>query len=115
MSKVTCEITEPMASRPSEGVLKISVDLSPMAGPNSEGGKSNLDESVEMVRLLERSVRESRCIDMESLCLIAGDKCWRIRVDLVALNNEGNLIEAGSIAMTAALAHFRFVWLVSSC
>lgn len=107
MGKVTAEIVEPLGSRPSEGALKISVDLSPMASPYHSGRGSSLDESVEIVRLLERSVRDSKCIDMEGLCLISGEKCWQIRVDLIAFNNEGNLVEAFSIAMIASLAHFK--------
>jgi exosome complex component RRP45 len=106
LSKVTCELAEPMPSRPSEGMLKVSVDLSPMADPSFES-RGLLDESVELVRLLERSIRESKCIDMEGLCLISGEKCWRIRVNVVALNNEGNLIETCSLASIAALAHFK--------
>lgn len=107
MAKTSGEIVEPLASRPSEGTLKIAVDLSPMASPHLSSGGSSLDESVEIVRLLERSVRDSKCVDMEGLCLISGEKCWQIRVDLIAYNNEGNLVEAFSIAMISSLAHFK--------
>ena len=107
MVKITAEVTEPLNHRPAEGMLKISVDLSPMAAPNMSDTRSTLDENVELVRLLERSIRESKCVDMEGLCLEAGHKCWRLRADVIALNSEGNLIEACSIGLIAALAHFR--------
>ncbi|KAI1301283.1 Exosome complex component RRP45 [Halotydeus destructor] len=107
LAKVTCDIDEPMGSRPSEGMLKISVDLSPMAAPNLSDSRGALDESVEIVRLLERSIRESKAVDMESLCIVSGSKCWRVRIDLVALNSEGNLIECFSLAAISALAHFK--------
>ena len=32
------------------------------------------DYSVELNRLLERNVKQSRCLDIESLCIRAGEK-----------------------------------------
>nr|DBA28919.1 TPA: hypothetical protein GDO54_009204 [Pyxicephalus adspersus] len=62
---------------------------------------------VKLNRLLERCLRNSKCIDTESLCVQAGEKVWQIRVDLHLLNHEGNIIDAASIAAIAALCHFR--------
>lgn len=33
--------------------------------------------------------RESRAVDMESLCVVAGKSVWAIRVDLHILDNGG--------------------------
>ncbi|XP_073428107.1 exosome complex component RRP45 isoform X2 [Dendrobates tinctorius] len=62
---------------------------------------------VKLNRLLERCLRNSKCIDTESLCVQAGEKVWQIRVDLHLLNHEGNIMDAASIAAVAALCHFR--------
>lgn len=104
---VTAEIQNPKSSRPSEGSLKIMVDLSPMASPNYEVGGKNLEETVALVRVLERAIRDARCIDMEGLCLVPGKKCWALESSIVVYNADGNLIELSSIALVAALAHFR--------
>ena len=32
------------------------------------------DQGVEINRILERCLKESRCVDTESLCIISGDK-----------------------------------------
>jgi exosome complex RNA-binding protein Rrp42 (RNase PH superfamily) len=34
-------------------------------------------------------VRESRAVDMESLCVVAGKHVWSVRVDLHILDNGG--------------------------
>lgn len=44
---------------------------------------------------------------MESLCVIAEEKVWCIRLDLRILNHEGNVADACSVAGLAALCHFR--------
>ncbi|XP_043690019.1 exosome complex component RRP45A-like isoform X4 [Telopea speciosissima] len=51
--------------------------------------------------------RESRAVDTESLCVVAGKFVWSIRVDLHILDNGGNLVDAANIAALAALLTFR--------
>jgi exosome complex RNA-binding protein Rrp42 (RNase PH superfamily) len=34
-------------------------------------------------------LRESRAVDMESLCVVAGKQVWSVRVDLHILDNGG--------------------------
>ena len=106
LTSISCDIVEPSVNKSYEGSIKINLDLSPMASPYYEQNKLN-NECVEITRLLERSVLTSKCVDLESLCLIAGEKVWEIRVDLIVLNSDGNLSECTSIALTAALLHFK--------
>ncbi|XP_053114125.1 exosome complex component RRP45 isoform X2 [Hemicordylus capensis] len=77
-----------------------------MASPAFEPGRQS-ELLVKLNRLLERCLRNSKCIDTESLCVIAGEKVWQIRVDLHLLNHNGNIIDAASIAAIVALCHFR--------
>lgn len=58
-------------------------------------------------RLLEKTVRRSSALDTESLCLIAGSKCFAIRADVHVLSHDGNLIDTSCVALIAALQHFR--------
>lgn len=62
---------------------------------------------VLLSRLIEKAVRRSNALDLESLCIIAGQKCWSIRADVRFLNYDGNLVDAASIAVITALLHFR--------
>ncbi|WAQ99503.1 EXOS9-like protein, partial [Mya arenaria] len=106
MTQVSCQVVEPKQARPADGILFINVELSPMACPSFEPGRLS-DFGVEINRLLERCLKESRCIDTESLCIVAGEKVWELRADVHVLNHDGNLVDACSIAAIAALAHFR--------
>lgn len=104
--QVSSEVVIPKPSRPSEGVLYLNVELSRMAASNFEGGRPS-EYCVEINRLLERCVVESRALDFESLCIVAGEKVWAIRIDAHVLNHDGNIMDCLSIATIAALVHFR--------
>lgn len=56
---------------------------------------------------MEKALRRSRAIDTEGLCIVAGEKVWQIRVDLLFLDHDGNLVDCASIAAITALLHFR--------
>ena len=44
-----------------------------MAAPHFEQGRQS-EMSTELTRILERCIKESRCVDTESLCIMAGVK-----------------------------------------
>ena len=58
-------------------------------------------------RLLEKTIRRSGALDTESLCIIAGAKCFHLRADVHVLDHDGNLVDASCLATVAALLHFR--------
>lgn len=62
---------------------------------------------VLLSRLLEKTIRRSGALDTESLCIIAGSKCFHLRADLHALDHDGNIMDASCLALVAALSHFR--------
>uniref|UniRef100_A0A8H7K5A0 Exosome complex component RRP45 n=1 Tax=Bionectria ochroleuca TaxID=29856 RepID=A0A8H7K5A0_BIOOC len=104
--KVSAEVTVPYADRPFEGVFSIASELSPMAAPSFEVNRPTETE-VLLSRLLEKTIRRSGALDTESLCLVAGKKCWSIRADVHVLSLDGNLTDAACLAVVAALRHFR--------
>ena len=107
-----------------------------MASPSFEVGRPS-PECTEVTRTLERCLKESRAVDTESLCIIAGEKVrkrernlkpncrlslslsfppflsptpvqvWSIRVDLHVLDHCGNITDCAAIAAVTALKHFR--------
>jgi len=105
MCQVSSDIQEPSVSRPNEGKIFINVELSPMAAQHFEVGRLS-PQGVELTRILERAIKESRCVDMESLCIVADEKVWVVRVDIHILNAAGNLQDCASVAAIAALTHF---------
>ncbi|KAN0095373.1 exosome complex endonuclease 2/ribosomal RNA processing protein-like protein [Hyaloscypha variabilis] len=103
---ITAEVTTPFPDRPFDGVFTIATELSPMTSPSIELNRPSETETL-LSRLLEKTIRRSGALDTESLCLIAGSKCWSIRADVHVLSHDGNLVDASCIAVIAALQHFR--------
>ena len=99
---VKMEVGTPFPDTPNEGILMVGAELDPIASPEFEPGPPT-DESVEMARVIDRGIRESKCIDLESLCIEEGEKVWMVNIDIHVLDHDGNLIDAGSIGAMAAL------------
>lgn len=95
-AQVSCELSTPKATRPNEGTIFINVELGPMAAPHLEVGFPLSKLCIQVNRILERTLRESRCVDLESLCIIAAEKVWNLRVDIAVLNHEGNVMGKNS-------------------
>ncbi|KAL8149687.1 hypothetical protein AgCh_006632 [Apium graveolens] len=106
MGVVTSQLVQPYRDRPNEGTLSIYTELSPMADPSFEAGRPG-ESAVELGRIIDRGLRESRAVDTESLCVVAGRVVWSIRIDIHILDNGGNLVDAANISALAALSTFR--------
>ncbi|XP_017608739.2 exosome complex component RRP45B isoform X1 [Gossypium arboreum] len=88
MGMVTAQLVQPYRDRPKEGILSIFTEFSPMADPSFEPGRPG-ELAVELGRIIDRGLRESRAVDTESLCILAGKFVWAIRIDLHILDNGG--------------------------
>ncbi|XP_075506229.1 exosome complex component RRP45B-like isoform X5 [Primulina tabacum] len=106
MGFVTSQLVQPYRDRPNEGTLSIYTEFSTMADPSFEIGRPGVF-AVELGRIVDRGLRESRAVDTESLCVVAGKWVWSIRIDLHILDNGGNLVDAANIAALVALLTFR--------
>lgn len=104
--RISSQIGKPFDDRPFEGTFMINSEVSPMASSMFENGKSS-DEEVIVSRLIEKAIRRSNALDLESLCIISGEKVWHIRADIHFLNYDGGLIDASCIAVMTALQHYR--------
>lgn len=106
VAHVTGQLVQPYRDRSNEGSLSIYTEFSPMADPAFEAGRPG-ESAIELGRVIDRGLRESKAVDMESLCVVPGKSAWAIRVDIHILDNGGNLIDAANIAALAALKTFR--------
>lgn len=106
MSFVSAQLVQPYKDRPNEGTLSIFTEFSPMADPSFEPGRPG-ESAVELGRIIDRGLRESRAIDTESLCILSAKLVWAIRIDIHILDNAGNLVDAANIAALASLKTFR--------
>ncbi|PVI06394.1 hypothetical protein DM02DRAFT_16901 [Periconia macrospinosa] len=104
--RVSVDVAVPPPERKFDGVFQIITEFSPMASPAFEVGRPT-DAEVILSRVLEKAIRRSNALDTESLCIIAGLKCFALRADVHVVDHDGGLIDASCIAVMAALQHFR--------
>jgi len=95
---------EPYPDKPDQGVLMTGCELKPMAHPSFESGAPS-DESVEIARVVDRGIRGSDMIDFARLCIEPGKKVWIVNLDIQAVNYDGNLFDAATMAGLLALHH----------
>ena len=95
-------IGEPYPDSPDEGVLIVSAEFLPLASPEFESGPPG-EDAIELARVVDRAIRESKAIDFKKLCIEAGEKVWSVFVDIDILDNDGNLIDAAGLAAVTAL------------
>ena len=57
--------------------------------------------------MLEKVLKRSDAIDRESLCILAGQRVWHIRLTLHFLSDDGNMLDCACLAGISALRHFR--------
>lgn len=96
------EVGEPFPDVPNEGVLTVNAELVPLASPTFEPGPPD-ENSIELARIVDRGIRESKAIALEELCVEPGKKVFIVFVDVYVLNHDGNLIDASALAALAAL------------
>jgi exosome complex component RRP42 len=99
---VKVETGEPFPDTPNEGVMTVNAELVPLASPNFEPGPPD-ETSIELARIVDRGIRESKAIDTEKLCIEPGKKVFVVFVDVYILNHDGNLIDTSALAAMAAL------------
>jgi len=103
MAGIKVDSGEPYSDTPNDGVMITGAELIPMASPEFESGPPG-EEAVELARVVDRGIRESKVLDTAALCVTPGELVRLIFVDLHILDYDGNLIDACGIAAMTALA-----------
>ncbi len=99
---IKLEVGTPFPDTPNEGNLIVSAEFVPTASPVFEPGPPD-ENAIELARVIDRSLREIRAIDLSKLVLIPGKKVWNVWIDIYVLDHDGNLIDASSLGVLAAL------------
>ena len=103
---VKMDVMEPYADSANKGNLIVSAELLPLSSERFESGPPKFP-AIEIGRLTDRAIRESKFIDMEKLCIKEGEKVWAVYIDIYSLNDDGNLVDAAGIGAIAALKSAR--------
>ena len=107
MVGVKMEVGEPYPDLPDEGTIIVGAELLPLSNPDFELGPPGI-QAIELARVVDRGIRESKTIDFKKLCIEQGKKVWLLLIDICPLNDAGNLFDASSLAALAALKDARF-------
>lgn len=99
---VKMDVGTPYPDSPDKGNLIVSAELLPLSSSRYELGPPRI-ESIELARILDRVVRESKYIKMEDLCITPKEKVWNVYIDIYSLNADGNLLDAAGLGVIAAL------------
>jgi len=102
MAGVKIEMQKPYDDSADSGTLMVNAEFSPMADPKFESGPPSID-SIELARVIDRGIRESESIDVKKLCIVEGEKVWSVGIDLITINNAGNLLDCAGLAAVAAI------------
>lgn len=69
---------------------------------------SHLQEMrVDISRFIDKVLKSSRAIDRESLCIVQGRLVWQVTIEIIVINEDGNLMDACFIAALTALMNTR--------
>ena len=93
---------DPFPETPAEGSISVGAEFLPLSSPTFESGPPGPEET-ELARVVDRGIRESKCLNFEDLCIKEKEKVWIAFIDLYTINFDGNLFDACSIAAMSAL------------
>jgi exosome complex component RRP42 len=99
---VKLEMGKPYPDREGEGTIMVGAELLPLSNPRFESGPPSI-QAIELARVIDRGIRESGCLDFKKLCVKKGEQVWLVLIDIISLNDAGNLFDASSLAAYAAL------------
>lgn len=100
---VKMDITEPYPDSPNKGNLMVTAELTPLSSPRIPLGRPGFN-SIEIGRVIDRCIRESKFIELEKLCIKEGEKVWNVMIDIYSINDDGNLLDAAGIGAVVALS-----------
>jgi len=106
LAGVKIELGTPFPDTPEEGNLIVNAEFLPHASPVFEPGPPD-ERAVELSRIIDRSLRDVRAIDLSKLVIIPGKRVWNVFIDIYVIDYDGNMIDASSIATLLALLNTR--------
>ncbi|MBI4144184.1 exosome complex protein Rrp42 [Candidatus Woesearchaeota archaeon] len=95
-------IETPYPDTPNQGNLMVNVELLPMSNSEFEVGPPG-DNAVELARVVDRGIRESKAINTKKLCVKEKEKVWSVMIDICTINAAGGLFDAATLGAIAAL------------
>ncbi len=99
---VKMDVGTPYTDSPDKGNMMVTAELLPLSSPRFENGPPKFP-AIELGRVVDRGIRESKFIDFDKLCIKEGEKVWTVFIDIYSINDDGSLLDAAGIGAIAAL------------
>nr|AEE62451.1 unknown [Dendroctonus ponderosae] len=99
---VKAELCRPRPECPNKGFLVPNLELSPLCSSKFKSGPPG-EEAQVLTQLIADVIENSRCINLEELCLLKDKLAWCLYADLVCLDYDGSLLDACIVALMACL------------
>ena len=100
-------VEKPFPDTPEDGNLMVNAELRPIANPDFEPGPPG-EQAIEIARVIDRTIREAKAIDTKKLCIKPAEEVWSVIIDICPINDEGNLLDVGSVGALVALKSTKF-------
>ncbi|HLG24042.1 MAG TPA: RNA-binding protein, partial [Candidatus Nanoarchaeia archaeon] len=104
---VKLEVGNPYPDTPDEGTIIVGAELLPLSSPEFESGPPQI-QAIELARVVDRGIRESKALDFKKLCISPKEKIWMVVIDICTINDAGNLFDAAALGALAAIMNTRF-------
>lgn len=101
LAGIKFDVMTPFADRPTEGVVMVNSEFSPVAHPEFRAGPPD-ENSIELARVVDRGIRSAKVVNVDNM-LVAEGKVQGIFIDLYIIDHDGNLIDTAALAAMAAL------------
>lgn len=104
LAGVKVEDREPFPDVPDQGNLIVSLELPPIAHESFEVGPPD-ENAIELSRVVDRSIRDPKALDLSKLVIVPNKKVWNVWVDIYVIDYGGNILDTSTVAAIAALYH----------
>lgn len=113
---INARVCKPKEERPDKGFVICNVELpalcssknfktsaSILANASAQSSVSVEQSQAMLTQLMQDIIYESGCVKEEDLCIKEGKLVWVLYIDMICLNNDGNVQDACCLAMLSAL------------
>ena len=103
LTGIKVELGTPYPDRPNEGVFTVNAELLPLASASFEPGPPD-ENAIELARVVDRCIRESKAIELEKLVVTEGEKVYMLFIDIYVMDYDGNYFDPALISAITAIA-----------
>ncbi|MCQ2818862.1 MAG: hypothetical protein MJ252_16475, partial [archaeon] len=114
ITQLMAKLIKPSEDKPNEGQIVFQIDTNHLK-PNADYNQQNEELTDFRNRLnifISKTLKESKALDIFSLCIIPEQVAWKIIIDINIINNDGNVLDACLISILASWLTFRLPFLI---